>query len=278
MTNILLQPVEVVRSDIGYWIHPDIANMAFATNREWELFKQQQNIEIATTCFGDDAPKHVQEAYEDGSPDFSEWNPTPPEGDGWFMLSIYDTEDMPVCMWARRLESENQPKAANCQYCDDGDGGCIFPHFGLAPHIHVGDPEIGSTQFLDQSKWPANFSPNESGTGVYTHCLSCGAPDNNAKIDIVQEASQGKPTMIKAFQAINARRQREEMPINPLAMFSEAWGFRQAEIDQLRQIIAELDIAKERLQLTVNAQSQNKEGCVLVPVESVQEASNVSNP
>lgn len=51
-------------------------------------------------------------------------------------------------------------QATNCEYCGDGDGGCIFPMFGLAPHRHVGNQMIGSTQFLDQSQWPANFSPD----------------------------------------------------------------------------------------------------------------------
>lgn len=38
-------------------------------------------------------------------------------------------------------------------------------------------------------------------------------------------------TMIEAFQSINKRRQSEEMPITALAMFSEAWDYKQAEID-----------------------------------------------
>lgn len=104
MTNILLQPVEVVRSDIGYWVHPDIVNMAFATNGEWELFKQQQNIETTFICLEDDAPEAVKDAYSEGDIDISGWNPTKPAGAGWFMLSIHDTDNGPVCFWARRLD------------------------------------------------------------------------------------------------------------------------------------------------------------------------------
>lgn len=110
MTNILLQPVEVVRDPYGYWVHPDIdkvlktADEEFATKEELNLFKQQQNIETATTYFESDAPADLVKRYVDGEYDASEWNPTKPEGDGWFMLSIHDTEDMPVCVWARRKE------------------------------------------------------------------------------------------------------------------------------------------------------------------------------
>jgi hypothetical protein len=30
------------------------------------------------------------------------WEPHRPEGDGWFCLAIHDTDDGPVCWWARR--------------------------------------------------------------------------------------------------------------------------------------------------------------------------------
>ncbi len=33
--------------------------------------------------------------------DISAWEPERPEGDGWFIGSIYDTEDGPVCVWLR---------------------------------------------------------------------------------------------------------------------------------------------------------------------------------
>ena len=34
-------------------------------------------------------------------PDISAWEPERPEGDGWFIGSIHDTEDGPVCVWLR---------------------------------------------------------------------------------------------------------------------------------------------------------------------------------
>ncbi|EJC4159266.1 hypothetical protein NMZ70_005405, partial [Escherichia coli] len=33
--------------------------------------------------------------------DISAWEPERPEGDGWFIGSIHDTEDGPVCVWLR---------------------------------------------------------------------------------------------------------------------------------------------------------------------------------
>ncbi|GCF98757.1 hypothetical protein BvCmsF30A_04310 [Escherichia coli] len=34
-------------------------------------------------------------------PDITAWEPERPEGEGWFIGSIHDTEDGPVCVWMR---------------------------------------------------------------------------------------------------------------------------------------------------------------------------------
>lgn len=59
---------------------------------------------------------------------------------------------------------------------DDHD---LYPHYGLAPHKHVGitsDPMsfIGSTKFDDKSEWPDNFveDKQEPGMGTY-YCPWC---------------------------------------------------------------------------------------------------------
>lgn len=58
-----------------------------------------------------------------------------------------------------------------CDECHDGDGGCAYPYYGLAPHIHT--QLICGTEFTKEPH-PANFSPDGDGLGVYTHCLKCG--------------------------------------------------------------------------------------------------------
>lgn len=65
-----------------------------------------------------------------------------------------------------------------CEYCNDGDGGCVYPMYGVAPHHHdLSGGIIGSTVIDPCESWPANFTedPEEPGCGVYTHCLHCGA-------------------------------------------------------------------------------------------------------
>ena len=64
-----------------------------------------------------------------------------------------------------------------CNHCDDGDGECVYPYYGVAPHHHNDNGcMIGSTILKHESKWPKNFTedPEVRGLGTYTFCLSCG--------------------------------------------------------------------------------------------------------
>ena len=68
-----------------------------------------------------------------------------------------------------------------CEHCYDGENGCIYPMYGVAPHSHnmglIGSI-IGSTVLDDKKRWPENFIEDEEarGCGTYTHCLKCGNP------------------------------------------------------------------------------------------------------
>jgi hypothetical protein len=72
-----------------------------------------------------------------------------------------------------------------CELCDDSEGVCVFPYYGVAPHVHDvtgreshADPMaiMGSTRVLPKSEWPSNFQedPECPGLGTYTHCPRCG--------------------------------------------------------------------------------------------------------
>lgn len=91
-------PVE--RNQHGYWSHPDY--LMFCDGREF----------ISTTEFDQWASEHGlhwcveyrdEEELEpnvDGY-DLSTWQPKAPDGEGWFVGSIHDTEDGAVCIWLR---------------------------------------------------------------------------------------------------------------------------------------------------------------------------------
>ena len=69
-----------------------------------------------------------------------------------------------------------------CEHCDDGDGHCVFPYYGTAPHTHaLPTPThptdwIGSTRLLPREQWGDNFGedPECPGQGVYMRCEKCG--------------------------------------------------------------------------------------------------------
>ena len=69
-----------------------------------------------------------------------------------------------------------------CEHCDDGDGHCVFPYYGIAPHTHaLPTPThptdwIGSTVTLPRDQWGDNFreDPDCPGCGTYLRCEKCG--------------------------------------------------------------------------------------------------------
>lgn len=61
-------------------------------------------FDVTVIDFYDDADQAVREAYEDGAPDIGEWKPTSPEGDGWRLVAISDTEDGPKAMYVRPMQ------------------------------------------------------------------------------------------------------------------------------------------------------------------------------
>ena len=66
-----------------------------------------------------------------------------------------------------------------CEYCDDGEGNCAYPHYGVAPHSHYTSKTglvTNGTVIFDEKSWPDNFTedPDCAGCGTYTHCPKCG--------------------------------------------------------------------------------------------------------
>ncbi len=65
-----------------------------------------------------------------------------------------------------------------CKYCDDGDGFCAFPYYGVAPH-EWSEPGVSRKRILPKEQWPENFEQDKDtpGCGTYTHCPECGDGD-----------------------------------------------------------------------------------------------------
>jgi hypothetical protein len=100
---MLIQPVEVKRDENGYWSHPGIPDFDedYAAYKAW-LTDQRLEICFENLEGEDDSHPAYQNYFENENPNISSWNPSWPDGEGWFVLSIHDTEDGPYYVWARR--------------------------------------------------------------------------------------------------------------------------------------------------------------------------------
>lgn len=78
-----------------------------------------------------------------------------------------------------------------CDRCNDGDGNCAYPYYGVAPHeCYWRKPggfnnPLGISTVNPSETWPENFSedPDQPGNGTYTHCLNCGRPSSELPQD-----------------------------------------------------------------------------------------------
>jgi hypothetical protein len=95
-----LNPMDPARPRDGWWRHPD-----------WPVEERDEVMKSWLTVIGyeidfawlehDEDAEDVQTRWENGDTDILAWQPKPPAGDGWFIVSIHDHEDGPVCVWAR---------------------------------------------------------------------------------------------------------------------------------------------------------------------------------
>jgi len=96
----LISALPVERDQYGYWTHP-IYN-EFCDGRESipvEEFNQwlaDQGLKWSVQYRDEEDIDLSVDGY-----DISTWQPAAPEGDGWFVASIHDTEDGAVCIWLR---------------------------------------------------------------------------------------------------------------------------------------------------------------------------------
>lgn len=99
----------VKRDADGWWSHPDfLAEYGDdeINEEEFQSWCVRKQVETSITSMEGEATCEVFEAYmEDGQCDCSGWEIAPHPGVGWFIASIHDNEDGPVCVWARRVQA-----------------------------------------------------------------------------------------------------------------------------------------------------------------------------
>lgn len=98
----------VERDQFGFWTHPNYPDLADnCSSNEAQETLRRLGLELQTVFMESDAPRLYDSARSDQR--YSEWIPTRPEGAGWFVLSIHDTDNGPVCQYVRPLGEHLSP-------------------------------------------------------------------------------------------------------------------------------------------------------------------------
>lgn len=123
---------------------------------------------------------------------------------------LADAEGLTVTkLYAAPIPQQPAEPTECCEHCDDGDGLCVFPMYGPAPHTHdTSSGWIGSTRTLPKEQWGNNFreDPDCKGHGVYMRCESCGRGEQQATAPSVPEGwklvpIEATPEMIESGAA-----------------------------------------------------------------------------
>ncbi|MCC0381001.1 hypothetical protein FA341_33510 [Pseudomonas aeruginosa] len=104
----MIQAHLVERDQFGFWTHPNYPDLADnCSSSEAQEILRRLGLELQNVFMESDAPRLYDSARSDQR--YSEWIPTRPEGAGWFVLSIHDTDNGPVCQYVRPLGEHLSP-------------------------------------------------------------------------------------------------------------------------------------------------------------------------
>ena len=105
LAKALLAPREIVRDEDGWLDHPALPTCDEGVN--FGDLLGAFGLETYFRAMEGDAWQEVEDRYfEHGEAGCADWTPTLPDGDGWKLLAIYDTEDGPYAMFAREKQTE----------------------------------------------------------------------------------------------------------------------------------------------------------------------------
>lgn len=106
-TETLFDPARMpARDEDGYVWHPDLDERF--QHDEWEEYVDRAKFtaagfELASVEFEYDADDAMLDRYYENDEHVPEWQPSFPEGDGWQLIAIYDSEDGPQAMFVRPI-------------------------------------------------------------------------------------------------------------------------------------------------------------------------------
>ena len=101
-----LEPMDVIRSEMGTWTHPvyseyldkNLENEEYVSREEWEKFKNHFNVDTVTFWMESSVNSDDWEIMMDNT-DITKWNPIAPNG--FFLIDINFSEDDAYAIFAR---------------------------------------------------------------------------------------------------------------------------------------------------------------------------------
>lgn len=102
-------PAVVVQDADGFWAHPATPQFEESTPySECMDWYSKQGLEVKGHYMEGDSDD-LTARWDDGDLSaVADWQPSVPEGEGWYLWSIFDTEDGPYCEFARRAAPEGE--------------------------------------------------------------------------------------------------------------------------------------------------------------------------
>lgn len=105
MKTEMYSPGPVVRDAQGFAELPGLRGMTAEAFMDWLQLHGLQ-CDVSVMMYDDPAAWLVWE--DGGGTDVSHWRPLPPDDDGWFIGSVHDLGDGPVCFWFRSVYQEEE--------------------------------------------------------------------------------------------------------------------------------------------------------------------------
>ncbi|RLK45973.1 hypothetical protein [Cupriavidus plantarum] len=100
LADELLMPRENALDAEGHLIHPALPGIDESVRMD--LLLHAFGLETWFVDMEHDDPTGFDRYMESNSANCSYWTPSRPDGDGWVLVAIYDTEDGPTAMYVRR--------------------------------------------------------------------------------------------------------------------------------------------------------------------------------
>ena len=104
----LIAALALQRDDDGWYGHPGLPDFDEGQCQEYKAWLLAQGLDTRFHSLESEDDTHQAYAayYEQSECHVREWFDEQPAGEGWFTLSIHDSEDGPQWVWARRIGAE----------------------------------------------------------------------------------------------------------------------------------------------------------------------------